>query len=239
LQAALADHLCSGAMSYDNYSVRLSDPAQHAAVPLKRLYEGPTARLASRSSGRVVDALLTHMGSWALRGRPDLLEVHAVGAVGHGRAVLLPAFLGHHVPALERRLARAGYSLLDAPSIHLDVRSGELVVPETPLRVDRSALADVHWRDSRPATEGARVEPGRYPIACWALPGRGDGSATPSIAATALQAAPLARRAPETDAQPVIETLVATLTSAERVFVAGDEAAIAGAVLSAVPSHDR
>lgn len=185
LRAALEAHLAEGIPANNNYSLRLSDPADGVASKLKALYRGASLETASRSARRVVEALLTGLSTWALRERDDLTEVEAVAAAGCGRAVLLPASMACHSPALERRLAGAGIGLVDAPVAHLDARTGEVVIPPLQLEVDWEPLAALLDDTGRPAREGPAVEPGRYPLAARI----GDSEAGPvQLAGAAIKA---------------------------------------------------
>lgn len=178
LQTALDAHVHHGPLVGSNYSIRLHDEPRGATVPLKRLYCGGTLQLASRSGARVVDALLAHLSSWALDDDVSLVVVAAVAAVGHGRALLLPPEFAGHLPVLERRLARAGFSLTDWPDARIEPTSGLLVVPRCPLDVDEQPLADLRALGRRPDAEGAPVDVGTYPIVCRATIGTSPGAPT-------------------------------------------------------------
>lgn len=239
LQAALAEHLHHGPPGYNNYSVRLSDPSEGTTTPLRKLYRAATMQLASRSRRRILQALLRHLSAWALAAEADQagpVEIGAVAAVGHGRAILLPHSQSSHAPGLERRLARAGLSLVDAPVAHLDATTGELVVGEPALTIDWAPLEGLLEGDRRPSSEGHPVEPGRYPVACWALPRpsrHGLSPEPPSAAEAVLEIAGRSRPPASLEGSRTLAALAAAVADA-RILRAPDGASeLADAVIAA------
>jgi hypothetical protein len=175
--AEVLDRLFAGARvndrrTPDNYSVALGSRAPAGANGPSRglhlLVRGGTQLVRSRSSARVLAALLQHLSADLLP-RPDgLTAVHALAAVGDGDAVLMPRGLLDLVQQLQPRLAKHGLALVDTPHALLDVAACELVVPEPAVPHDASMLAELD-DDARFGSELPRVRPGRYPLRTWAL----------------------------------------------------------------------
>lgn len=233
MRAALDAHLVDGTPQYSNYSLRLDDPAEGGATPLKTLYTGSRTLVATRSKRRAIDALLRHLSAWALRGRPGLLEVEAAAAVGHGQALLLPPALARRSPRLERPLARAGWTLLDAPTVHLDPSTCELVVREPALTVDWQPLAPLRPDGERPAGEGREIPPGNYPVAWWTFATTWDERVF-SPGETAMVAVSLARRPPGMAGEELLETVAGVLDGARTITVRGGIAQMTDEVLAAI-----
>jgi thiol-disulfide isomerase/thioredoxin len=194
--AALLDQLFAGARVNDrrvpdNYSVALPGilPAKNTGSTrsLNLLVHGSTQLVRSRSSGRVLAALLQYLA--ADLGEPvppSLVRVSATAVLRDDEVLLLPPGLVNFVKHLQPRLAKAGMGIVDTPRVLLDVGSRELVVLEPGVPHDASVIEQldisVKTRSELPWTR-----PGRYPLHAWFLtPGPAHmGRLSTAVAATA------------------------------------------------------
>jgi hypothetical protein len=174
----------------DNYAVALGGTrttrGAGASRSLKLLVQGGTQLVRSRSSARVLAALLQYVSADLEPADPSLARVNATAVVRDGAALLLPAGLLAHLKRLQPRLARAGMALVDMPRVLLDLEAGELVVPEPVVPYDATVLDELD-RDVRLGNEVPWVHPGRSPLRTWFLARSEDtlGSLTPGVAITA------------------------------------------------------
>lgn len=198
LREALAAQLVDDLGSRRNYSVREAEGDGEFHL----LYRGGVVVVRTLDRARLVRGLLTHLFG---HGTPPagLLRVDALAMVRDGAAVLAPAVLRHNLPRLERRLAKRGFTVLDAPFADVDPEQAELVVPPLPPSVNLAALDALTPSETSRRGE-AVVEPGRYPLASWAFPATEE--AAPLTRAGAVQMALTSSNAPRTaDALVMLE----------------------------------
>lgn len=197
--AEVLDRLFAGARVNDrrvpdNYSVALGSAraADGAAVShsLKLLVHGSTQLVRSRSSGRVLAALLQYLSSDLLSdlasAAPSFVHVSSTAVVRDGDALLLPPGLVNAVKQLQPRLAKAGIGMVDTPRTLLDVDARELVVPEPVVAHDPAVIDDLD-AGATLGNELPRVRPGRYPLRAWFVmrDPRHRGRLSPATAVTA------------------------------------------------------
>jgi peroxiredoxin len=193
--AAVLDRLFAGARvndrrAPDNYSVVLGG-APSARVPgssqaLKLLVRGGTQLVRSRSSARVLAALLQYLAADLGAVTEPLVRVYAAAAVRAGEAVLLPRGVVDGLRQFQPRLAKAGIALVDMPHALVDLEACALVVPEPDVAHDPAVLAELDAVAKPAVSELPRVHPGRYPLRTWFLSRSPDsvGPLTPAIAVT-------------------------------------------------------
>ena len=144
------------------------------------LYRGVTPVVRTRDLRRLVDGLLGYLSA-AVEHPDDALRLDVLALVKDGAAVLAPAGIASSLASIERRLNAKGLRVVDRPWATVDLSTGELVVAEPELTVDRSALAELPSGGGR---DGA-VPPGRYPVVGWGF-GVGQEEAGPISRALAL-----------------------------------------------------
>jgi hypothetical protein len=175
--AAVLDHLFPGAAVDDarapeNFGVALggtpTTKGAGASRSLKLLVRGGQQLVRSRSSARVLAALLQHLSAELSPGDtdPSLLRVFATAVVADGRAVLAPAGLADHLKLVQPRFAKAGIAMVDVVDPLVDPVTAELVVPEPTVPFD-AAVLDHLDADVKLGNELPWVRPGRYPLAAW------------------------------------------------------------------------
>ena len=169
IRAALSTYMVDGLEAPPNFSVVLADDGgqPHLASGLNFLYRNHVAIVRSRRPSRVLSGLFAYLAGYLTPPSNGLLRVPGVGLVKNGRAVVAPTNITTWTDILAPRLNRNGVQFVDAPSVALDADRGELVVEETALVVDRTALAALGQQ--RAGSEPPAVEPGRYPLDGWAL----------------------------------------------------------------------
>ena len=154
------------------------------------LYRSSDPLVRTRAPGRVVRALLRYLSDFAAADT-SLLRIAATGFVADGRAIVAPDGIRFDMANVETRLNHAGIQVIDAPVLHLDPVTGDIVVPEPALTVDLDALAEYERRNPPARHELEPVGAGRYLIAAWAFstPKEQAGSlrAAQSVAAAARQ----------------------------------------------------
>jgi hypothetical protein len=169
LRKLLAAHLVEAADAPPNYSLRLADQESAPAGlrQLNLLYRSSVTLVRSRHPGRVVGGLLQFLSSHIEPTDLRLLRIRAAAVVGEGGAVMVPwpARATFDLARLERRLGGLGLRLLDAEYATVDPDTCELVVAESLLEVDRSALAEAGLVDG--AYRDEPLAPGRYPVRAW------------------------------------------------------------------------
>ena len=149
-----------------NFSVVMPSTSKSSTKGLNLLLYGDTTIVRSRSPRRVVMGLAQYLSSLLESPESDLLRVQAVAAVRDNHAVLLPIEMGATRERLQPRLARLGFSLIDAPHVFVDGAAGQLVVPEPNVMMDVDAIATLP--EPRPGrSEGAPVGPGRFALDTW------------------------------------------------------------------------
>ncbi len=187
LRRALAAHLVEpdDDPASPNFSLHVAeDDGARGAKQFHLLYRGVTAVVRTRDLRRLVDGLLGYLSAAVERPDGDMVRLDVLALVKDGAAVLAPASIRSLLPSVERRLNAKGLGVVDRPWSCVDVTTGELVVPEPDLSVDRSAL-DQLGRGSR--GDGA-VAPGRYPVVGWAF-GAGPDAQGPMSRALAVSLA--------------------------------------------------
>jgi hypothetical protein len=143
------------------------------------LHRGAPLAIGSRRARRVLDGLVLHLAAHADLAGAGLVALPAVAVARIGTAPGEPVVLVPHSPraaARERRAARRGLTVADAPVALLDPATGEIVVGAPGLEVD---LAPLHALAAKVPDVGAEAEPlawGRYPVAAIGLRGATDRS---------------------------------------------------------------
>ena len=168
VRTLLAAHVVGDVDAPANYSVWIADRdhANRPAVELHRLYRAFRPIVRSRSSSHVFDGLLRHLDAH-LDPAPDVLHLHWLAAVDGDRAALVANVFDGLVDRIQPRLRSRRIRLFDAPSISVDPLTGELLVAEPRLTVDRNVLATVDNHDRAASRELAPVAPGRYAVTGW------------------------------------------------------------------------
>lgn len=179
--------LPSSATAPNNFSVILADGHTKGPKELNVLIAGTPRVARSRSPRRVMQALAGHL-SCLIDAPPGLRRLDAIGAVIDGRAMLLPkAAATWHLDRLQGPLAAIGMALVDEPFAHVDLTTGELVVLAPRVQVDGEILERLP-DPGQGRSEPRMVLPGRYPVATWLIPHKGDSNSALSPA-TAVAAA--------------------------------------------------
>jgi hypothetical protein len=147
-----------------NFSALMADDERRT---VHVLYRASDARVRTRVASRVLRTLIAHLSAFADTSSA-VIRLDAAAVIVDGRAIVGPASLRAELGSHETRLNRAGMTLVDAPTLHLDPDTSSVIVPEPALTVDEDALAEYEHAQP-PGREHAPVRPGRYPIAAWAL----------------------------------------------------------------------
>jgi hypothetical protein len=213
LRRILAAHLLDAdAPPYFSAFVPDAPPTDGNARPFNFLYRSSDSLVRTRAPGRVVRALL-HYLSDLVEPAPPTLQLRATGLIVGGRAIVAPESLRTSMTLIEARLNRAGMQVIDAPVVHLEPGSGEVVVPEPRLTVDADALAA--YERSHPPAGGTRelapVAPGRYPLVAWALTTAEDAIGPIGRAEGVAAAAQQVANADTFGAQPALEVVAGAL----------------------------
>jgi hypothetical protein len=201
------------------------------------LYRASDPLVRTRAPGRVLRTLLQHLSDFATTDSATM-RLAATGFVVGGRVVVAPGGIGSEMANIESRLNAAGVQVIDAPVLHLDPASGELVVPEPALTIDHDALADYERANPAPRREPEPVRAGRYPVAVWAftVAPEHDTSLRPAQAVAA--AAQQVVNADEFGAQQVLDVMAATI---DKTPIAGmwwgDPAELANQLLALAAEH--
>ena len=182
LRRALADHLVDpdGDPASPNFSLHVAED-DGARKDFHLLYRGVTPVVRTRDLRRLVDGLLGYLSAAVERPDDDTLRLDVLALVKDGAAVLAPASIRSSLATIERRLNAKGLRVVDRPWACVDVTSGELVVSDPHLTVDRPVLDEL-------APAGARhgaVPPGRYRLVGWGF-GAGEEERGPISRALAL-----------------------------------------------------
>lgn len=159
--------LPEGTRAPDNFSVILGGSGGRGTKELSLLLRGDETVVRSRSSRRVVRALISHLSS-LLAPDDGLLRTFNLAMLVDGEAVMLPAEARDWIEQLQPRLARLGVRLSDQPLAGIDLERLELVVPEPALSVNQAALEEL----AEPAlgrSELPAIEPGRYRLRSWGI----------------------------------------------------------------------
>jgi hypothetical protein len=151
LRAGLRAHIADdGAEPCCTYSISVSDEDGHV------LYRGSSVVIRTRQLSQLVATLLDHLSAHATPATSDYLHLYALAFLSDGAAVIVAWDFVCYVAILRSRIEGAGWRLLDGPVL-IDKRTGELVVHDNRIEVDRDALDDV--ADASPG--------GRFPIVGW------------------------------------------------------------------------
>ncbi|MDQ4096627.1 MAG: hypothetical protein M3144_01995 [Actinomycetota bacterium] len=176
-----------------NFSLHIAnDGKDRRPKEFHHLYRGFTSVIRTRDLRRLINAQLAYLSAFVDEGDLGSLQPDAVAFVREGGAVLAPPEIRTFLPSIERRLAANGLRVVDQPWARVDPSSGELLVTEPRLYVDRSVLDDLGDQAGR-RTLDAAAPPGRYPILGWAF-GTGVGERGPISRALAVTLAGAALR---------------------------------------------
>lgn len=201
LREALSANLVDEVAMLANYSVREAE----ADGEFHLLYRGGVVVVRTLDRSRLVQGLLIHLFGHG-KPPPGLLRVDALALVGEGVAVLAPSALRHQLAHIERRLARRGLAVVDAPFADVDSERAELVVPSLPGSVNPQPLA-VFGSPGSDGRAGSVATAGRYALAAWAF-AAGLDDAAPATRAEAAQLALASAIAPDqAEATVVLEHL--------------------------------
>jgi hypothetical protein len=148
-----------------NFSVLMADGQTRT---FNFLYRASDSLVRTRVPGRVLRTLISHLSDFVEPSSPTV-RLNATGLIVGGRAIVAPDELRAEMANIETRLNAAGMQVIDAPTLHLEPETGQVIVPEPALTVDAEALADYEREHPPPGRELAPVLPGRYPIMAWAL----------------------------------------------------------------------
>lgn len=206
LRRVLAAHLVA-VDAPANFSLLMAD---ERARTFHFLYRASDALVRTRVAGRVLRTLIAHLSTFA-DPSSSVIRLDAAAVIVGDRAIVVPESLRAELGSIETRLNLAGMTVVDAPTLHLEPESASVIVPEPALTVDTDALAEYERAQHSPARELAPAQPGRYPIAAWALvtgPDRvGPVGRAQGVAAAARQVA----NAAELGAQPTLEAVADAL----------------------------
>jgi len=187
------------------------------------LYRGITPVVRTRDAHRLLEGLFAHLSGHAHDQRDTHLRIDALALVHGDTAVLAPADMQTVMPLLERRLNANGLRLVDRPWVAIDPATGELVVPEPTLDIDRSALDGLDELVPPPRRADPPVAPGRYRIVGWGF-GRGETDAGPlSTASAVVCAVDEVLNLKRVGAQRVLDGLTDTLRGAKKVALWADD----------------
>jgi hypothetical protein len=137
LRALLAPWVDDSLEVQANYSVRLAETDGDRGVrALHLLYRSFYPIVRSRRLVDIADALLAHLSDHAAAAAREtaLLRLRALAFVGEGRAAVVAPELWSQLSHVDRRLAAAGWSLLNRPRVLLDPDAAS-VVASTPALV--------------------------------------------------------------------------------------------------------
>lgn len=215
LRRILATHLLDAdAPPYFSALVSDEGPDNGKARSFNFLYRSSDTLVRTRSPGRVVRTLLHYLSDLVPSDpvEPDALTVRlrATGLIVEGRAIVAPEDLRTEMAAIETRLNRAGMRVIDAPVLHLEPGTGHVIVPEPAITVDGDALAEYERTHPSPR-ELAAVQPGRYPIAAWALETSADAVGPVGRAQGVAAAAQLVANADVVGAQRALDVVAGAL----------------------------
>ena len=226
LRRVLAAHLVDDVEAPANYSVLLAgdDPSSRNGA-FHFLYRGFTPAVRTRDPERLVAALFGRLAGHLDDGRIHQVRLDSLALVAEDRAVLVPAEIRYVIPTLERRLNAKGLRVVDQPWAALDIETGELVVDEPALGIDRSALAELSEVVPRPRRPDPPVRPGRYRLAGWGF-GLGHAHEGPISRAQAVAlACPQVLNGRELGAQRLLDGLAGAVRIVDPMAVWADSPA--------------
>ena len=148
----------------DNYSVALYGDAGGGSRQLNLLMQGSRQLVRSRSTARVLRALLWRLSEdvEAVELDTGRIRVQATAALRGVDAILLPPALYQWAKQLQPRFARVEIALADVPYPEIDLATGELVIPEPAIAHGNDVLdgIDAGVRlGSEPAARASRSLP--------------------------------------------------------------------------------
>ena len=167
LQAYIVD--LEGAPANYSLLVREAGVGRRPTRPVHQLFRSYSPVARSRNPGRVVDALLRHLGAVAHPPPDDLLTVRAMPLIAGDRAMLVPIEVLRDLKTIQPHLRRAGLREVDVPYATLDPTTTALVVPAHGLDLGPAALTELHELDRSDGFGDPPVAAGRYPVAGWAF----------------------------------------------------------------------
>jgi hypothetical protein len=171
LRQALASHVVEPdePPAPSNFSLTVAaDGRPRAVKDFHLLYRGAASVVRTRDLRRLFEALFAYLSGVAEVADAGSVRLDVMAFVKDGAAILVPAAIRSSLPLLERRLNAKGLFVLDRPWVRVDVATGEMLVSEPDLVVDRSVVAGIGRTDG-----GGRggydcgVPAGRYPIVGW------------------------------------------------------------------------
>jgi hypothetical protein len=182
LRRILHRHLSYSIAAERNFSVRVREREPAGVDQSQLLFQGCTTVLRARRAGQVIDDLLRRLDAHARADDDALLRLELPAVIKHGRAIVLPAWVGRAPRELDR-LQRAGFVPVAGGDTYIDPSLGQLRVPSLALDIDEREVEWWYGRfdDGRPSTP--RVEIGAYPIAAWLFRERQPGQTLSSAAA--------------------------------------------------------
>jgi hypothetical protein len=170
LREALLPHSVGGDLAPNGerpyFGVTVAEPTDDRGPrPLHLLHRGADVVVRSRRVDRVLRGLLAHLATCGDLPAMGLVPVEAAVLVRDGRAALVRR--PSRPVAFERRAARAGFRVVDAPVALVDPESGEVVVGAPGLDVDVDPLTRFADRrgDADVPAEPVAAPWGRYRIA--------------------------------------------------------------------------
>lgn len=203
LRELFAAHLVEDDSAPSNYSLQLP-----AGNDFGFLYRSSLADVRTRSSRRLVEALLSHLGFFADEAAGGLVAVDAMPLVSVAGASLVPWELRPSLANIERSLNRAGYAVADERYALLDPARRELVVGRPLSGLDSNALARAGALGPTTRRPEDTVAPGRYPLRGWVFAGAEDAVAPADAVALAAR---LSRNSMAIGAQQALDGLVTVL----------------------------
>lgn len=207
-----AAHLVDDPDAPPNFSLQLAPAAAPGVVaqPLHRLFDGHAEVARHRDPRRVLRALVGYLSRFAPPD-PDVVRLRAMAMCGPGGAVLLPDAWRRRAAQAERRLRREGTWVVDGPHVWLDVRTGQLLVPE-PVRVNLAAMEAVSEVAAAPLRPLPPPPTGPRPLRGWLVDVPADAP-PPTRAATLVAAMRRVRNIDVVGGRRAFEVLAGCLES--------------------------
>lgn len=166
LAEGLRPYVAEGVEAPANLSVQVGGHGGGKGQAFHMLHRNAQRAMRTRDPHRLVRALVAELASYE-QIQEGLVRLPGVALVRDDEAMIACMATRSSLDRTERRLNAKGLLLVDQPWIHLDPRTGELVVPEPAMEVDWPTLAAVDTVVAGPHRAEPAAAPGRYRLRNW------------------------------------------------------------------------
>jgi hypothetical protein len=222
LREVLTAHVIDDPVAPVNYSLRIYPRGERGPIALHLLFDDCVQHRVRRAE-TLLEMLIWHLDARGREGDATTLQVEGVALFRDGQATIVPPGLRLQ-PAFHRRFARLGYACADGAVTDLDVSTGEVIVREPMLTVDREAHRRWCDRFDGGPTDRFRVPPGRYPLCAWYFTDPVGGTAIRSRARALWRAVPLVRNGYLLEGQQLLDGLAVAMENTTACLIAPSQA---------------